>query len=84
MNRPDTLTYTGDCGQNVLSVTTYQMLEIEAKLVLDFDFAHALMLWGPTGIGKSSIQRQLLQAHAQNTGAKAWVPKSGAEIRFIR
>ena len=80
MKKPDQMTYTGDCGQNVLAVTTYELLDIEKKLVFDAEFEHALMLWGPTGIGKSSIQRQLLQQLAESNGTPNWVPKNGAEV----
>lgn len=40
-------------------LTTFEMMDILSKLVLS-DFQTSVFLWGPTGIGKSTLVRQLL------------------------
>ncbi len=84
--------FTGGYPPEVLSLTTYEMLEIEDRLIFSANFCHAIFIWGPTGVGKSAIQRQLLKAHEQRCGKEAsarqepfepWRPAPGTRLSGI-
>ena len=75
--------FTGGYAPEVLSMSTYEMLATERKLIPSPDFRHALFLWGPTGVGKSAIQRQLLKEVAKAEGKPDWTPAPGAKVSGI-
>lgn len=78
LTTPATLAYTG--GEKLNTDTIDEMLYNEQKLLFNPEFRHSIMIWGPTGIGKSAIQRQLLAKHAKTNAEKQWEPaQAGAK-----
>ena len=58
-------------------LTTFELIEIFAKLIGDPNHKTALMLWGLTGTGKSQIQRQVLKRICTQ---KSWQPGVGEHV----